>query len=79
MEKKLLFLFTELQPFRLSHFRQLLHDGYGVCVISFSHNFLSIIFKSCIHLVNILKMSMLSFDEDEINFNGIILFLTWLF
>ena len=38
MEKKLLFLFTELQPFRLSHFRQLLHDGYGVCVISFSHN-----------------------------------------
>ena len=50
-------IFIELRPFRFSHFRQFLHDGYGVCVIIFSHGFQWIFFKSCIHSVNILKMS----------------------
>ena len=50
--------------------------GYGVCVIISSQSFQLMFFRPCIFLVNIFKMCMLSFDEDEINFDRIITFKT---
>ena len=41
-------ILTELQPIELSHFRQLLHCGYIVCVINSSYSFQWIILKPCI-------------------------------
>ena len=40
----------------------------------FSHSFQWIVFKPCIQLVNILKICIWSFDEDEINIDRIIVF-----
>ena len=48
--------------------------GYGVYVIISPHSFQWIVFKPCIHLVNLLKMCIWSFDEDEINIDRIIVF-----
>ena len=54
-------ILTELQPFGLSHFRQL-HCisivAYGVCVINSYYSFQWIILKPCILVVDILKMCM---------------------
>ena len=52
-------ILTELQPFELSHFRQLFCIvQYGVCVFNSSYSFQWIILKLCILVVDILKMCM---------------------
>ena len=72
---KLKLILTELQPFELSHFRQLFCNvGYGVCVINSSYNFQWIILKPCTHVVDFLKMCMLVFDGAKINFDRITAF-----
>ena len=53
----------ELRPFELGHFRQFVCIvEYGVCVINFSHNFQWFFLKSCIIVVNIMKMCMWVFN-----------------
>ena len=61
-------LTEQLRPFKLSHFR------CNHLLTQFSHSFQWIVFKPCIHLVNILKMCIWSFDEDEINIDRMIFF-----
>ena len=49
---------------------------YRVCVINFSHSFLWIFLKSCIPVVDILKMCLWIFGGARINFDGITAFRT---
>ena len=65
---------TELQPLELSHFRHFCIVGYRVCVMNSSYSFQWIILKSCIHIVDILKMCMWVFGGARVNFDRIIAF-----
>ena len=47
---------TELRPFELNHFRYFLHCRVRSCVINSSHSFHVIVLKSCILVVDVMKM-----------------------
>ena len=66
-------IFTELRPFKLSHFTQFWGIvGYEVCVINSSYSSQWIVLKLFILIVNIMKMCMWIIDGARINCDRIV-------
>ena len=49
-------ILTELQPFKLSHFRHFCIKGNEICVINYSGNFQRMVFKPSMIIVDIMKV-----------------------